>query len=75
MLRILNFILNRMSTRFQLGSMEMEWSGSKLKKYISFCSVWPLNTNYLLNLVLESQREKWFNYIYSDDVSIANVVC
>lgn len=45
------------------------------KKNVSFYTVYPLNVNYLLNLVLECQKEKWFSYVYSDDILVASVAC
>lgn len=59
---------------FKPKSMLVEWSGSK-EKTVSFPTMWLLNMNYLLNLVLECQREKWFICIYSDDILIVNVAC
>lgn len=56
---------------FKPESMEVEWSGSKEKSYVSFCTLWPLTINYLLDLVLECQREKWFYDIQLEDIWVA----
>lgn len=60
---------------FKPGSREVEWSRSKEKNPVSSLRMWLLNMNHLLYLVIERQREKWFIYIYSDDILVASVTC
>ena len=44
-------------------------------KIVSFHTLCPLSINYLVNLVLECEKEKCFSYVYRDDVLVAIVAC